>query len=105
MPDENESDEIAFEATSCDGMCPGDPVDRVPRSIKGIARERLLDFFPGVRTPHVSGTAGVEASTPRALANAVYETHDVRDRASKGESSIFQPSLTSSSTVPPFGSL
>lgn len=38
MLDESESDRIAFEATSwpC-GICPEDPVDHVPRFIKGIA--------------------------------------------------------------------
>ena len=82
--DKNESGEIVFEATSCTIICPEDPGDRVPNPIKGIARERLLDPFPGMCRLHVSGTAGVEASNPRqSLGNAVYETHDVRDQASK----------------------
>ena len=38
MLDESESDRIAFEATSWpSGICPEDPVDHVPRFIKGIA--------------------------------------------------------------------
>ena len=68
MLDENESDEIAFQAASCTIICPEDPADRVPlSSIKGTARERLPGFFPGVCALHVSGTVGVGASNPRAL--------------------------------------
>ena len=51
-------------------MCPEDLGDRVPSSIKGIARERLLDSFPGMRIHHVSGTAGVEARSPSGLARS-----------------------------------
>ena len=100
MLHENESDETAFEATSCNDIRLEDPGDRVPSSIKGIARERLLDFFPGVCRLHVSGTTGVEASCPRALAMP-YMKHTMSGIEPQ-KSVEHLPGLvsTSSSTVP-----
>jgi len=57
-----------------------------------------LQHFPGVRTPHVSGTTGVEASSPRALP---YMKHTMSGIESlEREPSVSNSVSTSSSVVP-----